>query len=97
MRNGLAKIACIALVTAAGLGLGASIASAQSYSRLSCSALWYERNAIFAQFGYCFQSPAAVATFGRGCFAPFGRLSPVAQAHVNEIMYWERQRGCPGS
>lgn len=74
------------------IGLGSSAAIA--YSSLSCGQLWYERNAIFAEYGYCFQTQQAINTFGRRCFPPYGRLPPSAQQRVNEIIYWERRKGC---
>lgn len=62
---------------------------------MSCSQLWYARNKIYADNGYCFQTERARSVFGAGCFPPYGRLSPSAQARVNELQYWENQRGCP--
>ncbi len=69
-------------------------AQAQDLSRLSCGQLWYERNAIFARFGYCFQTEQAINTFGPACFPPYGKLPPNAQSRVNEIIAWERRKGC---
>lgn len=80
------------LVASVVLGFAAS--SANAYSNLSCGQLWYERNAIFAQYGYCFQTQQAVSTFGRRCYPPYGRLPPQAQQQVNEIIAWERRKGC---
>jgi hypothetical protein len=42
----------------------------------------------------CFQTDQAIGTFGRGCFPPYGRLSGSAQARVNDIVAWERRKGC---
>lgn len=67
---------------------------AAAYSQLSCGQLWYERNRIYAEYGYCFQTQQAIATFGRRCHPPYGRLPPHAQAQVNAIVGWERRRGC---
>jgi hypothetical protein len=61
----------------------------------SCNELWYRRNAIFAQAGYCFQTERARAAFGAGCFPPYGRLSPSQQARVNAIQAREAYLGCP--
>lgn len=69
-------------------------AKAQGYGHLSCGQLWYERNAIYAQYGHCFQTSQGIAAFGRGCFPPYGRLPPHAQSTVGEIMSWERRKGC---
>lgn len=71
-----------------------SVAAAQDAASMSCDELWYARNAIYAHNGYCFQTPRARATFGRGCFPPYGELSGWERARVNELQYWERQRGC---
>jgi hypothetical protein len=49
-------------------------AIAQNFPALSCGQLWYERNSIYSQFGYCFQTDQAIGAFGRGCFPPYGRL-----------------------
>lgn len=68
--------------------------AAQDLNQLSCGQLWYERNQIYAQFGYCFKTDQAIGTFGRACFPPYGRLPGWAQSRVNEIVGWERRRGC---
>jgi hypothetical protein len=83
-----------ASVLAATSILTAGTAIAQSYSEMSCGQLWYERNAIFAQYGFCFKTEQAIATFGRACFPPYGSLPPLARERVNEIQFWERRRGC---
>ena len=64
------------------------------YAGLSCAGLWSERNAIYARYGYCFKSARARATFGRGCFAPFGQLPSNLNRVVNHIKRIERRRGC---
>jgi hypothetical protein len=86
------------LIAAAGLGLGLAIATPRAalaqYAHLSCGQLWYQRNAIFAEYGYCFQTPQARATFGPRCYPPYGQLPPHAQRIVNAIVYWEQRKGC---
>ncbi len=72
----------------------ASIAQANNYAAMTCSQLWYARNAIYAANGYCFRTAQARAVFGAGCFPPYGRLSRYDQQSVNEIGYWERVKGC---
>ncbi|MFT3732868.1 MAG: YARHG domain-containing protein [Hyphomicrobium sp.] len=59
-----------------------------------CDALWRARNAIFANKGYCFTSPDAQAIFGKGCFAPFGKLTPGEEADVQRIKDIEAHQGC---
>lgn len=69
-------------------------AAAQDAAYMSCDALWYARNEIYARRGYCFQTARAQATFGRGCFPPFGALSGWEKERVDELQMWERRKGC---
>jgi YARHG domain len=69
-------------------------ALAQGAASMSCGELWYARNAIYARNGYCFQTAQARATFGPGCFAPYGELRGYERSRVNELQGWERRRGC---
>jgi hypothetical protein len=84
------------IVVAVGLTTGAQIASAQGYASQSCGQLWHARNSIFAEHGHCFKTPQGIAAFGKGCFPPYGKLPAGAQARVNEIISWERRKGCTG-
>lgn len=86
--------ACLAVMAATVAGSLATPASAQALSQLSCKALWYQRNAIYAQQGYCFKTADAIATFGQGCFPPYGQLTSSQQRQVAEIRAWESRRGC---
>ncbi|MFG1222621.1 YARHG domain-containing protein [Xanthobacter wiegelii] len=83
----LALGACAAMVFVTGAG-------AQALSELSCKALWYQRNAVYAEQGYCFKTKDAIATFGARCYAPFGKLTPDQQRYVNEVQAWEARKGC---
>jgi hypothetical protein len=47
------------VVVAVGLTTAPQTANAQGYANLSCGQLWYERNWIFSEHGYCFQTPQA--------------------------------------
>ena len=67
-----------------------------SYSSMSCYGLWYSKNKIFADNGYCFETRKAINAFGRRCYYPYGRLSGWQKDEVNNIKYWERQKGCNG-
>lgn len=69
-------------------------AGAQALSELSCRALWYQRNAVYAERGYCFKTADAIATFGERCFPPYGQLTPSQQAYVNQVKAWEARKGC---
>lgn len=81
----LGLLAAFALVPGAG---------AQALGELSCKALWYQRNAVYAEQGYCFKTKDAIATFGARCYPPFGKLSPDQQRFVNEVQSWEARKGC---
>lgn len=69
-------------------------ARAQDAAYMSCGALWYARNEIYARRGYCFKTERAISTFGTGCFPPYGRLSGWEKGRVDELQYWERRKGC---
>lgn len=90
MTSRIATGALLAVTATMIFGAG----QAHAYSQLSCGQLWYERNAIFARYGHCFQTPQAIATFGRRCYPPYGQLPPHARVRVNEIIAWERRKGC---
>lgn len=62
-----------------------------------CEALWRARNAIFANKGYCFESPEGQAAFGKGCFPPYGKLTPAEEADVQRIKDVEAHRQCPAT
>jgi hypothetical protein len=85
MRSGL-----MLLLAVATFGVFACAANAQN----SCGALWYERNSIYAAAGHCFETARAIASFGRGCVPPYGRLTPSQQRRVNAIRAAERRLGC---
>jgi len=69
-------------------------AQAQELSQLSCRALWYQRNAVYAEQGYCFKTADAIATFGERCYPPYGKLTRDQQRFVDEVRSWERRKGC---
>ncbi len=71
-----------------------SAAHAQDYRAMSCEDLWYARNEIYAERGYCFKTQRARAVFGRGCFPPYGDLSPTEMREVARIEQWEMRKGC---
>lgn len=60
----------------------------------SCGQLWYQRNAIYAKQGYCFETPAAIAAFGPRCYPPYGKLTPRQTRKVKRIRAKERAKGC---
>lgn len=63
-----------------------------------CDALWGERNAVYADAGYCFRTARAVKAFGNAdCrYEDIGDvpLSARARAKVAEIVREERRNGC---
>lgn len=70
-------------------------------SNLFCAGLWYERNAIFRDAGYCFRTDRAIEAFGNdGCRylaiedVPLSRRQ---RAEVDRIRRWEREKGCTGN
>lgn len=81
-----------ALFGAAALFSGSALA--QSYRYMDCDELWYERNAIYADAGYCFETERAIDEFGEACFPPYGKLTRTQQRKVDEIVRWERRKGC---
>ncbi|RMD47401.1 MAG: YARHG domain-containing protein [Alphaproteobacteria bacterium] len=60
-----------------------------------CDRLWYERNAIYAAKGYCFQTERARRAFPNSCFPPWGKLNRAEQRKVDRIRARERALGCP--
>lgn len=93
----LFRAALVALVLAgvpATLAVTAGTAVAQDYSAMTCSELWYARNQIYADKGYCFKTRRARRVFGRACFPPYGRLSGWEAEEVERIKRWERRNGC---
>lgn len=90
----LTRLLLLAAGTAAAGIVPLAPVAAQSLSQLSCRALWYQRNAIYAEQGHCFKTADAVATFGPRCYPPYGKLTRQQQREVDEIMRWEARRGC---
>jgi len=69
-------------------------AAAQSYRDMTCGELWYARNQIYADEGYCFKTDDAIRVFGEACFPPYGRLTRTEKQEVEDIRKWERRKGC---
>ncbi len=94
---GLLRVAIVAIIAVSAsfiLSANTNSAAAQAYPNMSCSQLWFARNQIFANRGFCFKTQRARSVFGRGCFAPFGRLRGFERREVSRIRRWERRRGC---
>ena len=64
----------------------------------SCGDLWYRRNSIYKQGGYCFKTTRAIRTFGNaGCAYDDEAdvpLSPRQRQIVASIQAEERDLGC---
>jgi hypothetical protein len=60
----------------------------------TCDQLWYNRTAIYARRGKCFQDERALKVFGQRCFSPYGKLTFRDQRRVNNIARQERRMGC---
>lgn len=99
MRYPARLVSAAVLAVTAFVGIcGTAVAQREDrYAEMSCRELWHERNAIYARNGYCFRTERAIAVFGRGCYPPYGRLSPRERERVARISRWEARLGCPTS
>ena len=88
------KILSGMLAAASLMALAAPSASAQSI----CQRLWVERNSIYKQNGYCFNTPRGVRFFGNaGCEFDDVRDVPLSRgerARIADIVAEERALGC---
>ncbi|MBS0249438.1 MAG: YARHG domain-containing protein [Proteobacteria bacterium] len=87
-RQAFATATGVALMTFAFASARAAVAADV------CEALWRARNAIFANKGYCFESPEGQAAFGKSCFPPYGKLTPAEEADVQRIKDVEAHQRC---
>jgi hypothetical protein len=86
--------AAMLLCLTGAITIGSSgIAAAQS-----CDQLWYERNSIYKQEGYCFKTQRAIAAFGNaGCVYDVEAqvpLSPGERARIAAIVQMEQAYSC---
>jgi hypothetical protein len=69
--------------------------SSQVSSANSCEELWYARNLIFHQNGFCFQTGRAQAAFDtRNCTTRAPTLTTAEKSEVDRIRALERAGGC---
>ncbi len=65
----------------------------------SCEDLWYERNQIYKNAGYCFRTQRGIAAFGNaGCLYDRQEDVPLSageRRRVSDIVRLERRYGCP--
>ena len=87
-------VALIAIIVGTAPILAASLAQAQS-----CEELWYRRNSLYKQAGYCFRTARAIRAFGNaGCQYDSEADVPLSarqRAIVARINQEERDLGCP--
>jgi hypothetical protein len=104
------KFLAAALLAAATLTGGASLAAAgdpvadahaaylkkKHFVAFSCGDLWYFRNQIFAEAGYCFKTDRAISAFGNdGCVSgSYSILNKYERANVNMLKSIEQAKGC---
>lgn len=90
--------------TAAAIVLAGVVWASQSqaqvpYSAMDCDELWFARNLIFKDSGYCFRTARAIRQFGNaGCRYDDQEsvpLSNVDRQNIRAIQSWEARRGCP--
>ncbi|WPL17214.1 hypothetical protein Thiowin_02210 [Thiorhodovibrio winogradskyi] len=61
----------------------------------SCYDLWYERNLIYAENGYCFSTNLGQSTFSEySCWTKSPSLSTDEQRRVAALKAEEKRRGC---
>jgi hypothetical protein len=83
------------LSLAAALGILICVPFASQASAASCYDLWYQRNQIYSENGYCFKTQLGRDTFGNaGCFTNNPKLSKYEARDVKEIKQEEKKRGC---
>jgi YARHG domain len=82
----------ILLTSITALALTAGLAPAGA---ASCYDLWYERNQIFDDNGYCFKSDLGKETFDNSdCYTSHPDLTRAEQRRVAAIKARERAKGC---
>lgn len=73
--------------------------AAREITDFNCDQLWFGRNSIFKEAGYCFKTPRAIAAFGNaGCLYDdinAVRLSSENQNLAEAIQRAERLKACP--
>jgi YARHG domain len=83
------------LIYVAAFGVLISVPMILPASATSCADLWYQRNQIYAENGYCFKTKLGRDTFGNaGCFTSNPKLSKFEARDVKEIKQEEKKRGC---
>ncbi len=80
------------------LMLGATllfVTSGSMAQAASCYDLWYERNLIYAENGYCFSTSLGKRAFaGYNCWTKNPALSGSEKQRVAQLRAEEKRRGC---
>ena len=88
------QVASGMLIAAAMIAIVPQPARAQG----ACERLWVERNSIYKENGYCFNTPRGVRYFGNaGCRYDDVRDVPLSgwqRERIADILTQERARGC---
>jgi hypothetical protein len=86
------KMRLLSALVVGGLSLASLAGPAMA---TSCYDLWYQRNAIFDENGYCFKTELGQQTFDNSdCWTDTPQLSKAEQKRVDAIRKEERRRGC---
>ena len=82
------------LFTTALLSLGLVTVAAPAMAA-SCYDLWYERNSIYNDNGYCFKTKLGKQTFDNGdCYTRSPAFSEWEQDRIDWLRRQERRKGC---
>jgi YARHG domain len=90
-------VAAIAMLTA---GASAPAIAGDDFYGWSCKALYAERNGIYADAGYCFQTAKAKKIFKNEDTCEYDNQADVRLSHnqhqvIKRIKAAERAKGCP--
>ena len=87
VKSRLAAIAIIAAITL-------PVSTAASYAA-NCYDLWYERNQIYDDNGFCFKTQLGQETFDNSdCYTDNAQLSKAEQRRVAQIKAEEKRKRC---
>lgn len=82
-----------------GAAAASVIVFGSNAAQASCSSLWYARNQVYKDAGYCFKTARAIRAFGNaGCSYDNINDVPLSanqRASVQYIIEQERGMGCP--
>jgi hypothetical protein len=81
------------------LAVAALVPASGARAQARCEELWYERNAVYKEAGYCFKTRRAISAFGNaGC--QYDEIEDVPLSARNReivagLQRRERALGCP--